>query len=127
MRDHGQSLDYVFMGDAGGMICHGAARSPRAAMLHAATGPDAALLQLQAEFKQAEKLWLDAEDADDPAYKAVDEIADRIVAMPAVTLAGVMAKVGLGAWFEDGDEEGMAAMLKSVTRDLEGMNKEART
>jgi hypothetical protein len=33
---HGQSLDWIFRGDAGGMICGSAARSPRAAMTETA-------------------------------------------------------------------------------------------
>jgi hypothetical protein len=31
--DHGQSLDWIFAGDPGGMICRGAANSRRAAVL----------------------------------------------------------------------------------------------
>jgi hypothetical protein len=38
-----------------------------------------------------------------------------------MTLAGVMVKVRLGEWFEDGDEDGMAEMHKSVLADVQAM------
>jgi hypothetical protein len=64
--DHGQSLDWIVDGEPGGMICHGAARSMRAAKL---TDPIFSAIEAHRTAARAESSAICAEQDDDPRWR----------------------------------------------------------
>ena len=145
ISSHGQSLDWIICGDAGGMICRGAARSNRAALA------DAVLLDLVERYHAAEAEYHRVFDVmarmEDEMYavkppkpprglqtarrerdKANDrarKLEDQIIATPATTMQGVIAKARCVALnLTDGESASVdpdAEFAASMARDLLAM------
>jgi hypothetical protein len=107
LHSHGQSLDWVFCGDVGVMICQGAKHSERAKSIAPVTADDpvfaliethraasAALNVAIAEKARLEGLgdW-DADGGTDAAHGVEGSALDDLIEAVPTTLAGVMANM----------------------------------
>ena len=143
--EHGQSLDWVIDGDPTGLVCRGAARSNRAALA------DAVLLDLVERYHVADAEYVRAFDVvarmedkmyaikppkpprglqtakheRDKANTRARKLEDQIIATPATTMHGVIAKARCVALnLTDGQSASMdpdADFAASMTRDLLAM------
>jgi hypothetical protein len=143
ISNHGQSLDWIICGDAGGMICRSAARSNRATLA------DAVLLELVERYHAAEAEFLrvfgvvarmedemyavkppkpprglqTAKRERDKANARARKLEEQIIATPATTMHGVIAKARC-VNLTDGQSASVdpdAEFAASMTRDLLAM------
>jgi hypothetical protein len=88
----------------------------------AGAGPDAALIRLGGEFEEAWNAAAAVADtaAEEHATACVSALVDRIVALPATTLRGVLVKRRALAWIEVDDRITAESLAdsKSVTTDM---------
>lgn len=143
MRDHGQSLDWLYDGDLLGMITGAAAQSPAAAVLTPAHA-DAALLELGrrltvawAATRALEEKWRleggppfspEANREFEASYEAASAIVHKIRDATATTIDGLRVKATAISWCQ-GDEETIfdeaattdVQIAESIVRDLLAM------
>jgi hypothetical protein len=84
LRSHGQSLDWVLIGEPSGMICRSAAVSPRAAAIAAAGDPILAAIQ---RYHDAVRIQDRLEDQGVPAEEAIFDRACAAVCDARLALA----------------------------------------
>jgi hypothetical protein len=118
---HGQSMDWAAFGDAGGMICAGAARSRRAAALPRADDPIYAIIGAHADA------YARIEADGDDAFPAWNKLNDALLTTTPTTLAGAAALLAYTLQREDlldwcGDDE--RGIIGNVLRTLESLSGE---